>query len=69
MTIPVNKTELIKQFELVGYVVIKLNNSEDLIDSINFDVEKLLDSGDFRTNSKIYSYNNSPRIVEAWKHS
>ena len=44
MTIPVNKNELIKQFELVGYVVFRLNNSEDLIDSINYDVEKLLDS-------------------------
>ena len=69
MTIPVDINELIKEFELVGYVVIRLDDSGDLFDSINYDIDGLLESGDFRTNSKIYSYNRSPRIVEAWKRS
>ncbi len=61
--------ELSRQFEINGFVVFRLENSEDLIDAINYDVDSLVRSGDFRTNSKFYSYNSSPRIVEAWRYS
>ena len=65
----VNVEELAQKFEEDGYVVLKLEGVDDLIDEINSDVEKLLASGDYKTNSKIYSYNDSPRIVESWKYS
>ena len=61
--------ELATRFEEDGYVVLKLEGIDDLIDEINSDVENLLASGEYRTNSKIYSYNDSPRIVESWKYS
>jgi ectoine hydroxylase-related dioxygenase (phytanoyl-CoA dioxygenase family) len=61
--------ELATKFEEDGYVVLKLEGIDDLIDEINTDVENLLASGEYRTNSKIYSYNDSPRIVESWRYS
>jgi len=61
--------DLLRKFDEEGYVVIKLEGVDDLIDEINSDVEKLIASGEYRTNSKIYSYNDSPRIVESWKYS
>ena len=61
--------DLVKSFDEDGYVVLKLEGVDDLIDEINSDIEKLLASGEYRTNSKIYSYNDSPRIVESWKYS
>jgi hypothetical protein len=63
------KTDLVKQFDEEGYVVFKLEDVHDLIDEINFDIDNLIASGEYRTNSKIYSYNDSPRIVESWKYS
>lgn len=61
--------ELLKKFDEDGYVVLKLDGVNDLIDEVNSDVDKLIESGEYRTNSKIYSYNDSPRIVESWKYS
>lgn len=52
-----------------GYTVIHLDDSEALISEVNEEIEHLISGGIFRTNSKIYSYNASPRIVESWKHS
>jgi len=57
------------KFDEDGYVVIRLNGANELIDTINCDVDQLIESGNYKTNSKIYSYNNSPRIVESWKYS
>jgi hypothetical protein len=61
--------ELLKKFDEDGYVVLKLDDVNDLIDEVNSDVDKLIESGEYRTNSKIYSYNDSPRIVESWRYS
>lgn len=49
-----------------GYIIFNINNN-DLIDKVNDDVDKHLNKGSVKTNSKIYSYNDSPRIVESWK--
>ena len=49
-----------------GYIVFNIDN-DDLIDKVNDDVDKHLNKGQVKTNSKIYSYNDSPRIVESWK--
>ena len=48
--------ELATRFEEDGYVVLKLEGIDDLIDEINSDVEKLLASGEYR-------------IVESWRYS
>jgi len=62
------KNKLITKFKEEGYCLFNINNN-DLIKSINFDVENLLKSENFKTNTKIYSYNDSPRIVESYKYS
>jgi hypothetical protein len=51
-----------------GFVIFNIND-DALIDRINADVEQILQSKDFRTNSRVYSYNKYPRIVESYKHS
>lgn len=55
-------------FRVNGYVIGKVDDLE-LIDELVFDIINLRDEGGFKTNAPIYSYNSSPRIVEAWKHS
>ena len=57
-----------RQFTEFGYTVFNIND-DLLIDRVNEDVANILKVGDVKTNSKIYSYNNSPRIVESYKHS
>ena len=54
-----------KYFE-EGYVVID-SIDQSLINTINIKFDQILDEGHFNTNSKIYSYNDSPRIVDAYK--
>lgn len=49
-----------------GYVVIDPIDV-DLIEEINLRFDQILEEGDFKTNSKIYSYNESPRVVDAYK--
>ena len=50
-----------------GYCIIDLD-IDDLIDNANNDIEKAIKKS-FKTNSAAYHYNDSPRIVEAWKFS
>lgn len=57
------------EFEQNGFVVFPLHDAQYLINDINTDIQGMIDVGKFATNSKIYEYNNSPRIVESWKHS
>jgi len=64
-----NTKNQLNQFEEEGYVVIGLDDPAELIAEINADVDQLIESGEYKTNSKIYSYNTSPRIVESWKYS
>lgn len=64
-----SKSEINKGVEFYkenGYLIFNIDNN-DLIDQVNHDVEKHLNKGQVKTNSKIYSYNDSPRIVESWK--
>jgi ectoine hydroxylase-related dioxygenase (phytanoyl-CoA dioxygenase family) len=58
-----------EEFEQNGFVVFSLHDAQDLIAEINSDIEGMIHGGEFSTNSRIYQYNNSPRIVESWKHS
>ncbi len=63
-----SKKELKKYFWEQGYVIFNIKN-EKLIDNVCKDVKKIIRSKKFKTNSKIYSYNSSPRIVESYKYS
>jgi len=51
-----------------GFVTFNINDV-NLIDSVNADVDRLIKSGSYKTNSAIYSYNEHPRIVESYKFS
>ena len=56
------------QFEEEGYLIFNIDDPV-LISQVNKDVDKIVSLADFKTNSKIYSYNDAPRIVESYKHS
>jgi ectoine hydroxylase-related dioxygenase (phytanoyl-CoA dioxygenase family) len=49
-----------------GYVILDPIDT-NLIDRVNLRFNQILEEGDFKTNSKIYSYNDSPRVVDAYK--
>lgn len=51
-----------------GYCIFNIDD-DDLIDQVVAEIRELLISGDYKTNSRIYSYNDSPRVVESYKHS
>lgn len=62
-------SRLLDEFEQNGFVVFALNDVHELISEINNDIQGMIDGGEYATNSKIYEYNSSPRIVESWKCS
>jgi|688.fasta_scaffold467167_2 ectoine hydroxylase-related dioxygenase (phytanoyl-CoA dioxygenase family) len=51
-----------------GYIIFNIND-DLLVDKVNSDIDALFQSGDYKTNSTIYSYNHYPRIVESYKFS
>ena len=59
--------KLIKDYKKNGYVTIKAL-SEDITDQINLKVDELIESGDYKENTKIYKYSEGPRIVESYKY-
>ncbi len=61
--------KLAKKFNKDGYIIIDLKISDKLINKANHDIELNLNLGKVKKNPKIYHYNESPRIVEAWKFS
>ena len=64
-----NKIKLAKKFNRDGYIIIDLNLSDKFIQKIKKDIDKKLNEGNVKKNPSIYHYNESPRIVEAWKFS
>lgn len=52
-----------------GYVIINLKLSDKFINKIISDIDNKLNEGNVKKNPSIYHYNESPRIVEAWKFS
>ena len=52
-----------------GYVVVDLKLDEKLIEQANADINQQIEKNNIKLNSKAYHYNDSPRIVEAWKFS
>ena len=57
------------QLQEDGYTVVSIDGIDELIEEVNLQVDDLVHRGEYRTNSKIYSYNDSPRIVESWRFS
>ena len=52
-----------------GYLIFNINDNL-LIDRVNNDIEKIIQNEKkIKKNSKIFSYNDSPRIVESYKKS
>jgi ectoine hydroxylase-related dioxygenase (phytanoyl-CoA dioxygenase family) len=52
-----------------GYLIFNIND-DILIDAVNNDVKEIIENGKkIKKNSKIFSYNESPRIVESYKKS
>ena len=50
------KDNIKNKFLSEGYCIFNVEDNE-LIEKINYDVEKLLNDKKFKTNTKIYSYN------------
>jgi len=63
--IPKNEIQLAKDFNSKGYVIIDLELSDSFIDDLNSEIKTLSKSDNFTTNSSFFSYNDSPRIVDA----
>ena len=58
-----------KFYENEGYLIFNIDDN-NLIDQVNKDIENILkNEKSLKKNTKIYSYNNSPRIVESYKKS
>jgi len=57
---------LLEKYFEEGYVVIDPIDIQ-LVEKINHQFSEILEAEDWQTNSKIYSYNDSPRIVDAYK--
>ena len=69
--IPENMTDLFweKAVEIFqnGYTIIDLGLQEVFTDNLKNKFNKLLETGNIKKNPKYYHYNDSPRVVEAWK--
>ena len=51
-----------------GFITFNIGD-QNLVNSVNIDVDNLIKTGSYKTNSAIYSYNQHPRIVESYKFS
>ena len=69
LDIPKYKVELAKEFNAKGYVIIQLGLTKTFIEDLINEINSLSTSKDVKTNSTFFSYNNSPRIVDAGKNS
>lgn len=61
------REDALAYFDEYGYVVFENAHIADLVQAVSNDIVTFASQGEFRTNSKFYHYENSPRIVEAWK--
>ena len=62
-------TNYATQLNRDGYCIVNLNLSDETIKQANKDIENAVKEKNFKKNSDAYHYNDSPRIVEAWKFS
>lgn len=62
-------SHLVDKLNQDGYCIYNPMIDEALIDKANNDLQTIVESKQFKTNAAEYHYNDSPRIVEAWKDS
>ena len=65
----VNEIELARKFNSDGYVVIDLDLSQSDIDLVVQDMRSSIDRENLTKQAEHFTYSNSPRIFEEWKHS
>lgn len=58
-----------KKLNKDGYCVLNLNLLDEIIEQANNDIDRAVKEKKFKKNLDAYHYNDSPRIVEAWKFS
>ena len=69
MDLSVQNKAILEKFFNDGYVILDLNLENSFYEKINHDIDKIIYKNDYKTNFKEYHYNESPRIVEAWRKS
>jgi ectoine hydroxylase-related dioxygenase (phytanoyl-CoA dioxygenase family) len=58
-----------KEFKKKGYIIVKFESIEKHIEKINTKIDlHLKKKNKIKTNPRVFHYNKSPRIVEAWKN-
>ena len=58
-----------KKFDSDGYVIVNLKNFKSCNLKIIEDINSIVSEDKFKKNPNYYHYNESPRIIEAWKKS
>lgn len=61
--------KLAKQFDDDGFIIIDLDLKDQFNKKIIRDIEVIVSKQDFKKNPDYYHYNESPRIIEAWRDS
>lgn len=69
MNLDESQKESMHKFYKDGYIVIDLELDGSFIENIVNDLKKIIETNNYKTNYSTYHYNDSPRIVEAWKES
>jgi len=68
LDIPENLLNNVNQMIDEGYTILDISEgNSDTIDDINDSIDLLIQSKSFKKNPDYYHYNDSPRIIEAWK--
>jgi len=57
----------VKEIIEKGYTVIDLSEFNSVFDSISKEIELLVKTNEVKKNPDYYHYNDSPRVIEAWK--
>ena len=61
--------EIAKKYDEDGYLIIDLDLQDHFVSQIKNHILEKVGAKDYKKNPDIYHYNESPRIVEAWKTS
>ncbi len=64
-----NQKKMAIKFHEDGYLILDLELSDDLIKSIVDDMEIALTRENKKLQAEFYTYSNSPRLFEEWRHS
>ena len=65
MKLTTDLNNLARKFNEKGYIVVDLGLSDDFIDDLNQSIDMMIHNNNYKSNSTFFSYNESPRIVDA----